>query len=250
MSFSSVGFFAFLLVGIIVYYVLPKNIQWVWLLILSYLYYFTFSVKASLFMVFATVTIYAGGIWLESIQKKADAYLAVNKAVITKDEKKAYKEKTKKNKRWVLLLIILLDFGMLAIVKYTDFAIENINVLLGKFGAEPLSLMNLGRPKFIKLKGSAPNFPRSTLIFSIAKSVYLTMASIPKSSNIINKSTHLLFFFVFSLYAFFSSFVITALLTARYASAFFCMLSNHMPPAYIVTVANTIKSDAFTLKVK
>ena len=54
MSFSSVGFFAFLLVGIIVYYVLPKNIQWVWLLILSYLYYFTFSVKASLFMVFAT----------------------------------------------------------------------------------------------------------------------------------------------------------------------------------------------------
>ena len=68
MSFSSVGFFAFLLVGIIVYYVLPKNIQWVWLLILSYLYYFTFSVKASLFMVFATVTIYAGGIWLESIQ--------------------------------------------------------------------------------------------------------------------------------------------------------------------------------------
>lgn len=97
-------------------------------------------------MVFATVTIYAGGIWLESIQKKADAYLAVNKAVITKDEKKAYKEKIKKNKRWVLLLIILLDFGMLAIVKYTDFAIENINVLLGKFGAEPFGLMNLGLP--------------------------------------------------------------------------------------------------------
>ena len=116
------------------------------MLILSYLYYFTFSVKASLFMVFATVTIYAGGIWLESIQKKADAYLAVNKAVITKDEKKAYKEKIKKNKRWVLLLIILLDFGMLAIVKYTDFAIENINVLLGKFGAEPFGLMNLGLP--------------------------------------------------------------------------------------------------------
>ena len=35
---------------------------------------------------------------------------------------------------------------MLAIVKYTDFAIENINVLLGKFGAEPFGLMNLGLP--------------------------------------------------------------------------------------------------------
>lgn len=44
-------------------------------------------------MVFATVTIYAGGIWLESIQKKADAYLAVNKAVITRMRRRHIKRR-------------------------------------------------------------------------------------------------------------------------------------------------------------
>ena len=42
MSFTTVAFFVFLLAGIVVYYVLPKNVQWIWLLILSYIYYFTF----------------------------------------------------------------------------------------------------------------------------------------------------------------------------------------------------------------
>ena len=34
MSFTTVMFFLFLLVGIIVYYALPKKIQWAWLLII------------------------------------------------------------------------------------------------------------------------------------------------------------------------------------------------------------------------
>ena len=71
MSFTTVAFLYFI-AGIVVYYVLPKNVQWIWLLILSYIYYFTFSIKASLFMVFATVTIYFGGIWLENIQNTGD----------------------------------------------------------------------------------------------------------------------------------------------------------------------------------
>ena len=37
MSFTTVAFFVFLLAGIVVYYVLPKNVQWIWLLILSYI---------------------------------------------------------------------------------------------------------------------------------------------------------------------------------------------------------------------
>ena len=125
MSFTTVAFFVFLLAGIVVYYVLPKNVQWIWLLILSYIYYFTFSIKASLFMVFATVTIYFGGIWLQNIQNTGDRYL---------------------KKRWVLFLILLLDFGMLAVVKYSNFAIENINSVLGLMGKEPIGLLGMGLP--------------------------------------------------------------------------------------------------------
>ena len=45
MSFTTVAFFVFLLAGIVVYYVLPKNVQWIWLLILSYIYYFTLYIS-------------------------------------------------------------------------------------------------------------------------------------------------------------------------------------------------------------
>ena len=92
MSFTTVAFFVFLLAGIVVYYVLPKNVQWIWLLILSYIYYFTFSIKASLFMVFATVTIYFGGIWLQNIQNTGDRYLKDNKETLSREDKKAYKD--------------------------------------------------------------------------------------------------------------------------------------------------------------
>ena len=34
MSFTTVAFFVFLLAGIVVYYVLPKNVQWIWHIIL------------------------------------------------------------------------------------------------------------------------------------------------------------------------------------------------------------------------
>ena len=39
MSFTTVAFFVFLLAGIVVYYVLPKNVQWIWLLKLYILFY-------------------------------------------------------------------------------------------------------------------------------------------------------------------------------------------------------------------
>ena len=146
MSFTTVAFFVFLLAGIVVYYVLPKNVQWIWLLILSYIYYFTFSIKASLFMVFATVTIYFGGIWLQNIQNTGDRYLKDNKETLSREDKKAYKESLRRKKRWVLFLILLLDFGMLAVVKYSNFAIENINSVLGLIGKEPIGLLGMGLP--------------------------------------------------------------------------------------------------------
>ena len=146
MSFTTVAFFVFLLAGIVVYYVLPKNVQWIWLLILSYIYYFTFSIKASLFMVFATVTIYFGGIWLQNIQNTGDRYLKDNKEILSREDKKAYKESLRRKKRWVLFLILLLDFGMLAVVKYSNFAIENINSVLGLIGKEPIGLLGMGLP--------------------------------------------------------------------------------------------------------
>lgn len=134
MSFTTVMFFLFLIIGLIIYYIIPKKIQWVWLLLLSYAYYFTFSYKTALFMVFTTIMIYCGGIWLEKINTEGKDYIKKNKETLTKDEKKAYKDKTKHAKRRVLVLMILLNFGMLAVVKYLNFFIANIDSLVLAIG--------------------------------------------------------------------------------------------------------------------
>lgn len=66
MSFTTVAFFVFLLAGIVFIMFLPKNVTVdMASYIKLYLLIFTFSIKDSLFMVFATVTIYFGGIWLQ-----------------------------------------------------------------------------------------------------------------------------------------------------------------------------------------
>ena len=58
MSFTTALFWFFILIGVVIYYVLPSKVRWMWLLVLSYLYYFSFNVKNSLFMVVALFVIY------------------------------------------------------------------------------------------------------------------------------------------------------------------------------------------------
>ena len=150
MSFTSLMFFAFLLIGVVIYYVLPKKAQWAWLLMMSYFYYFTFSVKTSIFMVATTLIVYGGGLWLNKINSDSKNFLADNKESIGKDEKKKYKNKVKKNKRLVVALVVVLAFGILAAVKYYNFFISSINIWLanaigyGSIPVLPIFVLPLG----------------------------------------------------------------------------------------------------------
>ena len=134
MSFAVVGYFAFLLIGLVVYYLIPRKFSWIRLLMLSYIYYFTFNIRTSLYMVSTTLFIYFGGLALNKVIDNGNTYLKENKEQLTKEEKKAYKERLKKRKRLVLTAIILLCFGQLAVVKYSGFALENINSIMSLFG--------------------------------------------------------------------------------------------------------------------
>ncbi|MDO5403157.1 MAG: MBOAT family O-acyltransferase, partial [Eubacteriales bacterium] len=138
MSFTSLMFFVFLLIGALIYYVLPKKIQWAWLLIMSYAYYFTFSVKTSVFMIATTVIVYAGGRMLGRINADSSQYLAVHKENLDREAKKQYKNKVKKKKRSVVALVLILVFGILAVVKYYNFVFGNVNRLLADTGHESL----------------------------------------------------------------------------------------------------------------
>lgn len=140
MSFTAIAFFIFLVTGLVLYYIVPKKARWCVLLILSYYYYMSFSVKTVVFLVFTTLVTYAGGRLLEKINTAGSEYLAANKGQLDRETKKAYKEKVKKKKRLVVACILVLAFGLLAVVKYTSFAIQNLNSLFASLGADALVL--------------------------------------------------------------------------------------------------------------
>ena len=78
MSFAVVGYFAFLLIGLVVYYLIPRKFSWIWLLMLSYIYYFTFNIRTSLYMVSTTLFIYFGGLALNKVIDNGNTYLKEN----------------------------------------------------------------------------------------------------------------------------------------------------------------------------
>ena len=132
MSLVSTGFLVFLLVGVIVYYLIPKKAQWAWLLILSYAYYLCSGYKTVVFILLTTIVTFTSGILLERTEDNLDKSLKADG--LAREDKKALKEKAKTYKKRVVVLALLLVFGVLAVVKYHNFAIENVNGIIKAFG--------------------------------------------------------------------------------------------------------------------
>ena len=65
MSFLSMKFLLFLAAAVAGYYVIPKQLQWVWLLIFSYIFYLASGPAAVVFILTTTATTFLGGLWLE-----------------------------------------------------------------------------------------------------------------------------------------------------------------------------------------
>ena len=147
MLFTSYSFIGFISVVFILYYVLPKKCQWPLLLMASYIFYFIASPSYLIFIAATTVSTYLVSRKLESIKTEQDAYIKANKGNITKDEKKTYKAKMK-GKQWKWLLVCLIfNMGILAVLKYTNFVIANINGILEAFhSTNELSFVNLILP--------------------------------------------------------------------------------------------------------
>ncbi len=147
MLFTSYRFLAFLAVVFLLYYVLPKKCQWPFLLVASYVFYFLSGPSYLIFIAVTTVSVYLVSRKLDALAETQKAYLKEKKAILSKEERKAYKAGITARKWKWLLLCILLNIGILAVLKYTNFAIANVNHLLAAFHSEKqLSSLNLVLP--------------------------------------------------------------------------------------------------------
>ncbi len=136
MLFTSYRFLGFIFALFILYYLVPKRCQWMLLLAASYIFYAHAGWECLIFIGVTTLTTYAVGCIIDGNHKRQKQYLAQHKAELSKEEKKAYKEK-QKNIRFVWMTVCLvLNFGILAVLKYTNFAIANVNGILQAAGSD------------------------------------------------------------------------------------------------------------------
>lgn len=144
MLFTSYGFIGFLAVVFLLYYLIPAKYQWMLLLAASYLFYWFANPVYLLYICVTTVSTWFIGRRIEAVRSVQSAYLAEHKQELDKEAKKSYKALMKKKNWHLLLACLFFNLGILAVVKYTNFVISNVNAVIHAIGAgQPLSFVNI-----------------------------------------------------------------------------------------------------------
>lgn len=118
MLFNSYQFLVFFPVVVLVYFIIPRKIRYVWLLIASYYFYMSWNAKYALLLLTSTAITYISGLLLAAIQPKRHRQVVGRKIVVAAS--------------------FLSNLSILFFFKYFDFAIENINAVLAAFHVELL----------------------------------------------------------------------------------------------------------------
>ena len=114
MLFNSLDFMIFFPIVVLVYFIIPRKIRYIWLLVASYYFYMCWNAEYALLIGISTVITYLSGILLGKFQK---AWL----------------------RKLVVALSFLSNLGILVFYKYFDFILENVNLLLQKMDMQLVS---------------------------------------------------------------------------------------------------------------
>ncbi len=117
----------FLGITFLTYTVFPKKYKWTILLAASYIYYVAASrLWLVIFILLTTLSVYISAIWIDRIN---DLFKSVKK-LLDREQKKAFKEKILWQKKMVVILMLILNIGTLAFLKYYNFFADVLNFAL------------------------------------------------------------------------------------------------------------------------
>ncbi len=139
-SYFSISFFACILpVVVLAYAIVPKRVRWALLLAASYLFIFYLSKWLIVFVWASTLSVYALARWIGYL------YGVRNQEVkqVKRAQKKEIRARYKNKARWVLVLAILLNVGILVALKYLGFFGSVLSWAFAPFGVE-VSLPTIG----------------------------------------------------------------------------------------------------------
>lgn len=118
MLFNSIDFLIFFPIVTLIYFVMPKKLKTVWLLIASYYFYMCWNPKYAVLIAVSTVITYLSGLAL--------SYVCGMKN-ISADKRNFYK-------KWIVAASFISNLGILAVFKYADFFLTNLYGLFSAMG--------------------------------------------------------------------------------------------------------------------
>ncbi len=144
MIFNSLEFLVFFPIVLLIYYIVPKQIQNFWLLLASYCFYGSWGLKYAGLLFLITLLTYIAGLVvghrsravridpLADREIEADFSSRVSKKHRNKTSKTLSKEDQRKRLYLALFLCVL--FGVLCFYKYTGFLLSNVSALMMRLG--------------------------------------------------------------------------------------------------------------------
>ncbi len=136
MLFTSYEFLGFVAMLLAVYYLIPRKFQWLFLLVCSYLFYCIADPRFLFYILITTATVYLTGVLIGRNRNRQREYLREHKEEMSREERKAYKNRQKQIFRGCLTACLVLNLGILAAVKYVNFFISNVNTVFSVLGEE------------------------------------------------------------------------------------------------------------------
>lgn len=131
MSYSSYAYlFVFLGAVFLFWLITPRRFRWVVLLLSSYVFFYLSSGKRVLFLMLSTLSVYLAGVAMNRLQARFDAV----RKTLPKEERKPYKAQMKHQKRSILIVALIFNFGLLIFLKYFNFLGDTVNNLLTLLG--------------------------------------------------------------------------------------------------------------------
>ena len=145
MNFISFRFVAFIVITACIYFAFPKKkYQWVVLLAASWVFYLAAGVRYAFYLLFTSLTSYYAALRIDQALSESKALLKANKETWDREQKKAQKETTARKTHRILALILVLNFGVLFLLKYIPSILAASGNLFGFSGVTLRFVLPLG----------------------------------------------------------------------------------------------------------
>ena len=135
MSFLTMDFIVFIIISLFLYYLLPKKVQWIVLLVVSYAFFLSGGLRTISYLLFTTLITYGTARYI--------SYCNELNEIAKENNYKLLSKRLKIEKRQVITLGLVANFGVLFFLKYWRYIAESINEIMQ---ADNLSIINIILP--------------------------------------------------------------------------------------------------------